>query len=189
MTMSQDSALSSVIDALAFAADKHRDQRRKDKGASPYINHPVALAHILAIEGGIADPIAIAGALLHDTIEDTETTYEELVERFGKSTADVVMECTDDKSLPKGERKELQVAHAPHMSHAAKLVKLADKIANLRDVASHPPADWTRARRSEYAIWARRVVAGLGPINPALEASFAKAFADVIASASEHRLS
>ena len=183
--MSKDTALSLIIDALAFAADKHRDQRRKDKGASPYIIHPVTLAHILATEGEITDPIAIAGALLHDTIEDTETTYEELVERFGKQVADVVMECTDDKSLPKAERKELQVEHAPHMSPAAKLVKIADKTANLRDVASHPPADWTRARRSEYANWAKRVVSGLGPMNPTLEASFAKAYADVIASASE----
>jgi guanosine-3',5'-bis(diphosphate) 3'-pyrophosphohydrolase len=184
--MSIDSALPLMIDALAFAADKHRDQRRKDQGASPYINHPVALAHILVTEGGISDPIAIAGALLHDTVEDTETTYVELKARFGKKVADVVMECTDDKSLPKAERKELQVIHASSMSTAAKLIKIADKTANLRDVASHPPPDWTRARRSEYAEWAKRVVDNLGSVNPVLEASFACAYAAVIASATEH---
>ena len=171
-----------IIDALAVAAHKHRDQRRKDKGASPYINHPVTLAHILVTEGGVTDPIAIAGALLHDTVEDTDTTYEELVAQFGKEVADVVMEVTDDKALLKAERKELQVTHAPHMTQAGKLVKIADKTANLRDIASHPPADWTRARRSEYALWAKRVVDNLGPVNPALEASFAKAYAAVISS-------
>jgi guanosine-3',5'-bis(diphosphate) 3'-pyrophosphohydrolase len=169
-----------IIDALAFAAHKHRDQRRKDKGASPYINHPVTLAHILVTEGGVTDPIAIAGALLHDTVEDTDTTYEELVAQFGKEVADVVMEVTDDKALPKAERKELQVMHAPHMTQAGKLVKIADKTANLRDIASHPPADWTWARRSEYAQWAKRVVDNLGPVNPALEASFAKAYAAAV---------
>lgn len=169
-----------IMDALAFAAHKHRDQRRKDQGASPYINHPVTLAHILVTDGGVTDPVAIAGALLHDTVEDTDTTYEELVAQFGKEVADVVMEVTDDKALPKAERKELQVTHAPHMSTAAKLVKIADKTANLRDIASHPPADWTRARRSEYAHWARRVVEALGPINADLQTSFAKAFDAVI---------
>jgi guanosine-3',5'-bis(diphosphate) 3'-pyrophosphohydrolase len=178
--MSQDTAIPLIIDALAFAAHKHRDQRRKDKGASPYINHPVTLAHILATEGGVTDPIALAGALLHDTVEDTETTYAELVERFGRAVADVVMECTDDKTLPKAERKELQVTHAPEMSPAAKLVKIADKTANLRDVASHPPADWTRARRHEYANWAKRVVDNLGEVNLELEASFTRAHAAVL---------
>lgn len=178
--MSKDTSIALIIDALAFAAHKHRDQRRKDKGASPYINHPVTLAHILATEGGVTDSVALAGALLHDTVEDTETTYEELVGRFGSAVADVVMECTDNKALPKAERKELQVKHAPHMTHAAKLVKIADKTANLRDVASHPPADWTRARRHEYANWAKRVIDNLGSVNPALEASFASAHAAVL---------
>jgi GTP diphosphokinase / guanosine-3',5'-bis(diphosphate) 3'-diphosphatase len=180
--MRQENSIAIIMDALAFAAHKHRDQRRKDKGASPYINHPVTLAHILATEGGITDHVALAGALLHDTVEDTETTYEELVERFGPEVAAVVMECTDDKSLPKGERKELQVTHAPDMSPAAKLVKIADKTANLRDVASHPPADWTRSRRHEYANWAKRVVDNLGPVNPVLEASFARAHQAVLES-------
>jgi guanosine-3',5'-bis(diphosphate) 3'-pyrophosphohydrolase len=170
-----------IIDALAFAAHKHRDQRRKDKGASPYINHPVTLAHILVTEGGVTDPVAIAGALLHDTVEDTDTTYEELVAQFGKEVADVVMEVTDDKKLPKAERKELQVTHAPHMTPAG---KIADKTAKLRDIASHPPADWTRARRSEYAQWTKRVVDNLGPVNPTLEAIFVKAYAAVISSMS-----
>lgn len=180
--MQQDSPIAIIIDALAFAAHKHRDQRRKNKGASPYIYHPVTLAHILVTEGGITDPVALAGALLHDTVEDTETTYAELVERFGAEVADVVMECTDDKSLPKAERKELQVEHAPSMSPPAKLVKIADKTANLRDVASHTPADLTRSRRHEYANWAKRLVDNLGEVNPGLEASFARAHAAVLES-------
>jgi len=173
-------AIPLIIDALAFAADKHRDQRRKDKDASPYINHPVTLAHVLAFEGGITDPIALAGALLHDTVEDTETTYEELVSRFGTEIADVVMEVTDDKSLPKATRKELQVEHAPHMSTAGRLVKIADKISNLRDVATSPPADWSQERCRKYADWAKRVVDALGPVSPELNASFEKAYSSVV---------
>jgi len=161
-----------VFQALAFAAHKHRDQRRKDEGASPYINHPIALANILVNEGGITDHVVLCAAILHDTIEDTETTYEELVDAFGREIADVVREVTDDKSLDKAERKLLQIEHAAHASRRAKLVKLADKTCNLRDLAATPPADWSDERRREYFDWAQKVVAGVRGSNAALEAAF-----------------
>ena len=132
-----------LMEAIAFAADKHRHQRRKDKEASPYINHPIALAHLLVTTAGVEEPVVLQAAILHDTIEDTQTSYAELLDRFGKEVADAVAEVTDDKSLPKERRKELQVEHAPHASRAAALVKLADKICNLRDMAA--------ARRSVMA--------------------------------------
>jgi len=169
-------ALAPILKALAFAAHKHRDQRRKDARASPYINHPIALANVLRNEGNIADPVVICAALLHDTIEDTETTPEELEREFGKRVRDVVLEVTDDKRLPKKERKRLQIEHAPHISQAAKLVKLADKICNLRDVAENPPASWDLARRQEYFDWAREVVNGLRGTHPGLERAFDEAF-------------
>ena len=172
-----DSMPAALIAALAFAADKHRNQRRKDIEASPYINHPIMLAKILSVEGGIDDGPVLCAALLHDTIEDTETTYDELLARFGREIADVVREVTDDKSLPKAERKQLQVEHAPHASRAAKLVKLADKIANLRDVADNPPSQWPLERRREYFDWAKRVVDGLRGAHPRLEAAFDAAYA------------
>ena len=128
-----------LLDALAFAAHKHRNQRRKDVDASPYINHPIALARVLAVEVGVNDHKTLGAAILHDTVEDTETTLDELREHFGGKVADVVAEMTDDKSLPKQQRKELQVEYAPTLSKRAKLVKLADKICNLRDVATSPP--------------------------------------------------
>ena len=161
-----------VFQALAFAAHKHRDQRRKDEDASPYINHPIALADILVNEGGVTDHVVLCAAILHDTIEDTETTYEELVVAFGREIADVVAEVTDDKSLDKAERKLLQIEHAAHASPRAKLVKLADKTCNLRDLATTPPADWSDERRREYFDWAKKVVAGLRGTNAALEAAF-----------------
>jgi guanosine-3',5'-bis(diphosphate) 3'-pyrophosphohydrolase len=161
-----------LFNALAFAAHKHRAQRRKDIEASPYINHPIALADVLANEGGIEDPIVLCAAVLHDTIEDTETSYEELRERFGKEIADVVMEVTDDKNLDKAERKALQVAHAHKLSERAKLVKLADKICNLRDIASNPPASWLLSRKQEYYDWAKRVIDGLRGAHPGLERIF-----------------
>ena len=172
-----DPLLVEFIDALAFAADKHRDQRRKDADASPYINHPIALVRVLSAEGGVTERVPLLAALLHDTIEDTETTEAELAARFGPGVAAVVMEVTDDKALPKARRKELQVEHAPHVSRDAQLVKLADKICNLRDVASKPPAHWPLERRREYFDWAARVIAGVRGVHPRLEAVFDSAYA------------
>jgi len=171
-----------ILDAAAFAARKHRQQRRKDADASPYINHPLALADILAREGGIDDAAVLAAALLHDTIEDTETTVEELQDRFGKRVAAIVAEVTDDKRLLKEERKRLQIAKAASKSTEAKLVKLADKISNLRDLISAPPADWPDERRMEYFRWAKEVVSGLRGVNASLEAAFDEAYAEGIRS-------
>ena len=170
-------SMPALIGALSFAADKHRNQRRKDEEASPYINHPIMLAKILAVEGGVEDGLVLSAAVLHDTIEDTETSYEELAAQFGREIADVVLEVTDDKALPKAERKRLQIEHAPHLSRAAKLVKLADKIANVRDVADHPPSEWPIERRREYFDWAKRVVDGLRGTHERLEAAFDAAYA------------
>jgi guanosine-3',5'-bis(diphosphate) 3'-pyrophosphohydrolase len=166
-----------LLDAIAFAAAKHRNQRRKDAEASPYINHPLQLAHVLATEGGVTDLKTLMAAVLHDTVEDTETSYDELRERFGQKVADVVMEVTDDKTLPKVERKQRQVEHAPHKSKRAALVKLADKTCNLRDVASSPPTGWSLKRKQEYFDWAKQVVDSLPPVNASLRQAFEAAFA------------
>ena len=170
------SELALLLKALAFAAHKHRDQRRKDHEASPYINHPIALADVLVNEGGVSDVEVLCAALLHDTVEDTATTPEELVETFGARVARIVAEVTDDKALNKADRKRLQVENAAHLSPEAKLVKLADKICNLRDVAERPPAGWDLARRREYFDWAKRVVDGLRGSHPRLEAAFDVAY-------------
>jgi guanosine-3',5'-bis(diphosphate) 3'-pyrophosphohydrolase len=171
------SELALLLRALAFAAHKHRDQRRKDAAASPYINHPIALANVLVNEGGVTDAEVLSAALLHDTVEDTATTLEELEREFGPRVAEIVAEVTDDQRLPKAERKRLQVEHAAGLSREAKLVKLADKICNLRDVAERPPAQWDLARRREYFDWARRVVEGVRGAHPDLEAAFDRAYA------------
>jgi len=170
------SELALLLKALAFAAHKHRDQRRKDHEASPYINHPIALADVLVNEGGVSDVEVLCAALLHDTVEDTATTPEELVDAFGSRVARIVAEVTDDKALNKADRKRLQVENAAHLSPEAKLVKLADKICNLRDVAERPPAGWDLARRREYFDWAKRVVDGLRGSHPRLEAAFDVAY-------------
>ena len=167
--------LSLLLRALAFAAHKHRDQRRKDVAASPYINHPIALADVLVNEGGIDEVEVLCAALLHDTIEDTDTTRDEVANAFGERVASIVAEVTDDKTLAKADRKEAQVEHAAHISREAKLVKLADKICNLRDVVAHPPAGWSLERRREYFDWAKRVVDRLRGAHPGLEAVFDRA--------------
>lgn len=169
--------MNKLVAAIAFAADKHRNQRRKDHEASPYINHPIALANVLANEAGVEDERVLLAAVLHDTIEDTETTEQELIRLFGTEVADIVMEVTDDKALPKAERKQLQIEHAPHISRRAKLVKLADKICNLRDIAKSPPADWSVERKREYFDWAKAVVDQLRGAHPALEHVFDEAYA------------
>lgn len=168
--------LDRIIAAAAFAADRHRMQRRKDADASPYINHPLALAHILSSEGKISDSATLCAALLHDTVEDTETSLDELERLFGAKVAAIVAEVTNDETLPKAEQKRLQVVNAASKSRSAKLVKLADKISNLRDIAATPPAGWSAGRRLEYYRWSREVVAGLRGVSPALERAFDEAY-------------
>ena len=162
-------AIGSLLTAIHFAADKHRDQRRKDAEASPYINHPIEVAELIARVGGIRDLVVLQAAILHDTIEDTQTTPEELEANFGPRVRKVVEEVTDDTRLPKGDRKRLQIEHAPHLSLEAQLVKLADKIANVKSVTDAPPAKWPLSRRKEYLDWTEQVVAGVRGCNPALE--------------------
>lgn len=169
--------LSVILTALEFSSKKHRDQRRKDQDSSPYINHPIALANVLCSEGKIDNPEVICAALLHDTIEDTETTVEELEVIFGKKITKLVLEVTDDKSLPKADRKLAQIDHAEHASKHAKLVKLADKICNLRDILFSPPADWPLERKQEYFDWAKAVIDEMRGTNKELEQIFDKLYA------------
>jgi guanosine-3',5'-bis(diphosphate) 3'-pyrophosphohydrolase len=171
-----ENRLGDVLDALRFAADKHRHQRRKDHEASPYINHPIELANILVNEANVADPLVVIAAILHDTVEDTATTFEEIAQRFGPEVSGLVAEVTDDKSLPKEERKRKQEEHAPHASFGAQQIKLADKISNLRDIADRPPANWDLARKRAYFEWSKRVVDGLRGRHAALEALFDDAY-------------
>jgi guanosine-3',5'-bis(diphosphate) 3'-pyrophosphohydrolase len=177
-TFMNDGNIALILEAAAFAADRHRNQRRKDEQASPYINHPLAIARILATEGKVTDPAILCAALLHDTIEDTETSLEELHDRFGAAVAGIVAEVTDDQSLPRAERKRLQVVKAAGKSESARIVKIADKISNLRDIVEAPPASWSDARKRDYFLWAGDVAAGLRGLNPALDSAFDAAYAE-----------
>lgn len=164
--------LAKIFQALAYAANQHKDQRRKGGDQSPYINHPIQVAELLLRVGQVSDVDLLVAAILHDTVEDTGATPEEIESLFGSKVRGLVMEVSDDKGLPKTERKRLQIVNAEHKSLLAKQIKLADKICNIRDVIYSPPADWSAVRRSEYVAWAAAVVAGLRGANPALEAEF-----------------
>jgi len=158
--------------ALRFSAEKHSRQKRKDAAQTPYIIHPIHVTELLWTVGGIRDiPILIA-AILHDTVEDTGAGPEEIQKQFGEQVLGFVLEVSDDKSLPKAERKRLQIIHAPRLSLAAKCIKLADKVCNLRDIYQSPPADWSLERIQEYFRWSEKVVAGLRGANPELEACY-----------------
>ena len=170
-TKLRETELALLLRATSFAAAKHKDQRRKDQ-TTPYINHPIAVAENLTNIGGITDINTIVAAILHDTIEDTETTGVELETHFGPEIRKIVEEVTDDRKLPKEERKRLQIVHAPHVSDSAKRLKLADKCANLADIISHPPTDWSHERKLKYVNWATEVAKGLRGVNRALEARF-----------------
>lgn len=176
--MGTKKGIADLLDAVMFAAERHRNQRRKDADASPYINHPIALAHMLSSVGGVDDIEVLQAAVLHDTIEDTETSESALRERFGAAVANIVLEVTDDKSLPKERRKELQVERAPYKSRAAALIKLADKTCNLKDIAHTPPADWSLARKQAYFDLAKRVVDALPLVNEAMLDAFSEAYAN-----------
>jgi len=172
ITMITEDSISALWQALRFAADKHRTQRRKDEEASAYINHPLQVATTLWEVGKVRDMVIIIGGLLHDTMEDTQTTPTEIETLFGAEVLAVVQEVTDDKSLPKSQRKQLQIQNAPHQSWRAKHIKLADKICNLDDLLHHPPHTWPRQQRWEYIDWTEQVVVGLRGTNPALEAHY-----------------
>lgn len=174
--------LAKFIQAASFAAKKHSFQKRKGNDAEPYINHPLEVANMLANVGKVEDFDVLIAAVLHDTIEDTKTTKEEITELFGENVCRMVLEVTDDKTLPKAERKLLQIEHAPHLSTGAQQIKLGDKISNIRDVSQNPPDDWSDERRLQYIEWGEKVVAGLRGANADLE----KYFDETVAAAREN---
>ena len=164
------------LKALDFAARKHRNQRRKDPEQTPYINHPIAVARILLLEASVSDEVVLIAALLHDTVEDTATSLEELEQQFGKTVREIVAEVTDDKSLPKAERKQQQIDHAAGLSDRARLVKLADKTANLRDIATSPPDGWSGSRIDDYVEWGKAVIDQIRGTHAKLELLFDRAY-------------
>lgn len=167
--------MSAFLAALSFAAYQHRYQQRKD-GVTPYINHPIAVANILLNEAGVSDETVLIAALLHDTVEDTDTCFADIEQRFGRTVRNIVAEVTDDKSLPKAARKQAQIDHAPSLSDRARLVKIADKTANLRDVANAPPKDWPRSRLDEYLDWGKAVIDPIRGSHAQLEDLFDQAY-------------
>ncbi len=161
--------MSNLLKATWFAAEKHSEQRRKNTAATPYINHPIEVAEYLQRVGGVSDESILIAALLHDTIEDTDTTESEIRDAFGETVLKLVLECTDDKRLEKAERKRLQIVNAPKKSPGAKQIKLADKTCNLLSILADPPSGWSVARQLEYFQWASQVVEGLTGVNKELD--------------------
>jgi guanosine-3',5'-bis(diphosphate) 3'-pyrophosphohydrolase len=164
--------IQAILNAAVFAAGKHASQKRKGAAAEPYINHLLEVAHLVSTAVSEPDANLIIAAILHDSIEDAGVSRAELAERFGDDVADLVAEVTDDKTLPKRERKRLQVVNAPKKSIRAQMIKLADKISNLRAILNSPPADWSVERQREYFDWAKQVVDGLAAPNHILKAEF-----------------
>jgi (p)ppGpp synthase/HD superfamily hydrolase len=165
-----------ITAALDFAAQTHVKQKRKGEAGEPYVNHLSDVANRLAIATEGTDADLVMAGLLHDTVEDQGVTYAELEQRFGKDVADLVHEVTDDKRLPKAERKQLQIETAPTKSARAKMLKIADKTSNLKAVLVSPPSDWSMQRKQDYFVWAAQVVAGCRGVNAILEAEFDAAY-------------
>ncbi len=166
-----------IMAAADTAARWHAEQRRKGVSQEPYVNHLLEVAHLISEATEGRDPDLVIAALLHDAIEDSGIAAEEIAARFGADVAALVVAVTDDKSLPKEERKRLQIVNTPKKAARVKLLKIADKTSNLRSMAASPPANWSDARRREYVQWARDVVAGARGGNPWLEATFDQAAA------------
>lgn len=169
MSVPEGEAVRAVLDALAYAAEKHRDQRRKGADRTPFINHAIEVAELLARVGGVTDPVTLQAAILHDTLEDTPTTPAELEAAFGPDVRRIVEEVTDDTLLPQEERKALQEERARQLSEPARKIRLADKISNVKAVTTAPPVDWPLDRRRDYVEWTERVIAGCRGICEPLE--------------------
>jgi (p)ppGpp synthase/HD superfamily hydrolase len=178
-SLSELSAVQNILKAARFASIKHVRQKRKGEAGEPYLNHLIEVAELVSRAISAPDTNLIAAALLHDTVEDTRTTTDELVQEFGPDVAGLVAEMTDDKSLPNAERKRLQTEHAPHLSSRAQTIKIADKISNLRGILFTPPADWDLQKKREYFAWAARVVDGCTAPNPFLKEEFARTMKNV----------
>jgi len=177
MTSPGASVEAQLLAAAVFSAERHRDQRRKGVRETPYINHPLEVSERIVRVGGVHDVEVLVAAILHDTIEDTETTAEEIERQFGPAVAHLVLEVTDDRSLTWMERKRLEIEHAPHLSPRAKLIKLSDKISNIADTESNPPSAWSRQRQREYLDFAERIALGCRGANAALDAEFTRVLA------------
>ncbi len=184
-TSSHLESLQRILYAAHYAAEKHAQQRRKGAGAEPYVNHLLEVARLVSEALQEPDANLVIAALLHDVVEDAGVTRAQLAAEFNEDVASLVMEVTDDKSLPKHERKRLQVEHAPHKTVRAQMIKLADKISNLRALLVSPPEDWDVRRRREYVIWAERVVSGLSAPSPLLMGQFRVLFEELIAAMPE----
>jgi guanosine-3',5'-bis(diphosphate) 3'-pyrophosphohydrolase len=169
------SDVSLILRGADFAARKHAMQRRKDPERTPYVNHVIGVATSLACAGVMETDVLVA-ALLHDTVEDTECSVGEIAANFGDEIAGIVAEVTDDPDLPTAERKRMQVEHAPICTRKAKLVKLSDKLYNLRDLNRVAPAGWTQQRVAEYFLWSAAVIAGASGVNPELERQLGEVF-------------
>ena len=170
--MAKTPDLTKIIKACIFAANKHHGQIRKNLEGSPYITHPLLVAQIIWQIGGVADTNILVAAILHDTIEDTETTHAEIKETFGKEILDIVLEVTDNKNLPKDDRKRLQVVHASDKTYPARIIKWGDKLVNCRDILNSPPRDWPLERRQNYIQWAADVLFMMRGTNDAIESAF-----------------
>lgn len=165
-----------ILKAASYAAERHKSQKRKGATASPYINQPLKVAEILSVNGESENTELLLAALLHDVLEDTVHSANEMIEvknyiktNYGEKVLSIVEEVTDDKALPKQTRKQLQIEHSPHLSPNAKKLKLADKITNLTDILNDPPAVWPQERKYEYFLWAEKVIKGLKGVNVELE--------------------
>ena len=156
------------VAALRFAAERHAAQRVPDSEL-PYLVHVVSVAAetLAALPAAPVDAnLAVSCALLHDTIEDTKTTYGELAERFGSAVADGVQALSKDPALPKADRMADSLRRIQAQPHAVWMVKLADRITNLAD----PPRYWTPDKRRAYHDEAIAIADALGAASPALEA-------------------
>ncbi len=168
--------MSSLVEkALEFATEKHKFQKRKNSAGDSYIVHPIEVRKILE-ECGVTDEATLCAALLHDTVEDTKTTYQELVETFSQEIADIVMECSDNKSLHKVERKKNQITHAKHIGDKAKLVKLADKLSNNSGLRNDPPSKWSKEEIIGYVRWSWCVCQHLYGLNEMLDTKMKQLF-------------
>jgi GTP diphosphokinase / guanosine-3',5'-bis(diphosphate) 3'-diphosphatase len=164
--------LGKIFEAVNFATRKHHGQVRKDQRGSPYVTHPIAVARVLWQIGSVKDDHTLISAILHDILEDTNTSEHEIQEFFGEEVLRVVLEVSDDKSQERIERKRQQVIHAPDLSKTARLIKLSDKLVNCLDILESPPKNWSLGRRREYIQWAADVVAEIRGTNEALENVF-----------------
>jgi len=167
-----------VLGAAIFATEKHKSQVRSNEKKTPYIIHPIEVADLVMKIGHVYDKDVLITALLHDVMDDTQTTYEQITSLYGTKVSSYLEEMTSKQGLSLKEQKKQQIMQAFRQNPSVAIIKLSDKLSNLKTLATSPPPSWSRDRIDQYFQWAQTVIENLPESNQLLKKAVKNVISD-----------